>query len=173
MVALCIPFMKIRSLRYGAQHALKGSVINVPINLNTAVLALPRNFVDLFTVQLHLLRRSGDVHPYQYDMIRPGYVLAAAEYLIEHGSLYKDSGIQLNKDWIRQPASEAEPFIASLEDQLMVDSEIANDQQQQQQQQNRLIEEENENKFSAACVCIGTVVCFFIGYFICMYFLGI
>ena len=54
LVALRIPFMQIRELPRGRQLSMRGSVVNVPMDLEPTITSLPRNLDDSATVAVAL-----------------------------------------------------------------------------------------------------------------------
>ena len=52
-----IPFMQIRELPRGGQYSLKGSVINVPVDIQPTVNSLPRPMDENFTVAVQLKKK--------------------------------------------------------------------------------------------------------------------
>ena len=54
LIALRIPFMQMRELRRGCQLSVKGNVVNVPVDIQPVVNALPRLFDENVTVATKL-----------------------------------------------------------------------------------------------------------------------
>lgn len=78
MVALRLPFMQIRTLSGGErQYGVKGSVINVPISVDSSVRILPRTFDQTYTIQVKLMRRMNMGRPYIFETVRPAVILNA------------------------------------------------------------------------------------------------
>lgn len=50
LIALRIPFMQMRELPRGQQYSVKGNVVNVPVEIQPVVDALPRPLDEHFTV---------------------------------------------------------------------------------------------------------------------------
>jgi hypothetical protein len=65
LVSPRIPFMQIGSLGVDRQCGLKGSVVNVPVSVDTSVSVLPRSFDQTFTIQIKLKRKMAYDHHYQ------------------------------------------------------------------------------------------------------------
>ena len=105
-------FMVIRSLGYSKQFGLKGSLVNVPMNVDTNVSILPRTFSDTQTIQLKLMRQMKNKNAFMYETIRPKVVHTAVKYLVEQ-EIYKDEGIVISNDWLNQYFSERENFIVN------------------------------------------------------------
>ena len=81
-VAPRIAFMHIRPLKYGPQYGLKGSIVNVPINIQDCVAVLPRQFHQMQTIQVRLMRQQHNRTPYMYETICPSHVIEGARYLL-------------------------------------------------------------------------------------------
>ena len=58
LISLRIPFMQIRALARGAQFSLKGSVVNVPADVEPTIRALPRLPNQSETIPVKLKRRK-------------------------------------------------------------------------------------------------------------------
>ncbi|CAF0843236.1 unnamed protein product [Adineta ricciae] len=110
-----IPFMAIRSLGFCKQFGLKGNLVNVPMNVDTNVSILPRSFSDTHTIQLKLIRQMKNKNAFMYETIRPKVVHTAIAYLVKQ-ELYKDEGIVISNDWIKEYSNERENFIVNNED---------------------------------------------------------
>ena len=75
MVSLRIPFYNIVPLVH--QYGLKGSVVNVPIDVNTSVNILPRHFNHTYTIQIKLKRQIRNARKYIYQTVSPSKILTA------------------------------------------------------------------------------------------------
>jgi hypothetical protein len=118
-----IPFMVIRSLGFCKQFGLKGNLVNVPMNVDTNVSVLPRSFSDTHTIQLKLMRQMKNKNAFMYETIRPKVVHTAIKYLVEQ-ELYKDEGIVISHDWLKDYSNERENFIIDDEDQKFDENEM-------------------------------------------------
>ena len=98
LLALRLPFMKITSLGFEKQKALKGNVVNVQHDIAKCAEAIPREFEDTSIVQLKLMRRMTDKQPYMFDTIRPALVMEAAKHLVTT-PLYQKYGADVSKIW--------------------------------------------------------------------------
>jgi len=96
-VAARIPFMKIEQANYAGQLKIKSGVINVPIDVSTAVNAIPRPQDETYVIEMSLMRKMEYKTPYLRERIRPADVWAAAEFLCQT-PLYTEFGITLNQD---------------------------------------------------------------------------
>ena len=117
-----IPFMVIRSLGFCKQFGLKGNLVNVPMNVDTNVSVLPRSFSNTHTIQLKLMRQMKNKNAFMYETIRPKVVHTAVRYLVEQ-QLYKDEGIVISHDWLKEYSSEREKFIINDEDKKFDEDE--------------------------------------------------
>ena len=117
-----IPFMVIRSLGSCKQFGLKGNLVNVPMNVDTNVSVLPRSFSDTHTIQLKLMRQMKNKNAFMYETIRPKVVHTAVKYLVEQ-ELYKDEGIVISHDWLKEYSNERENFIINDEDKKFDENE--------------------------------------------------
>lgn len=70
-MSMRIPFMQIVKLRIQQQAGLKGSVMNVPTNLNKVTTLLPRSDVQGHTVVVHLKRKLCHDHAYLKAYVWP------------------------------------------------------------------------------------------------------
>jgi hypothetical protein len=85
VVSPFINFMQIRPLKLfalNAQLGLKGSVVNIPIDINEMQKALPRKFIEMSTVQIKLRRHILHKSDYMFATIHPSEVCRAIQYLI-------------------------------------------------------------------------------------------
>ena len=117
-----IPFMVIRSLGSCKQFGLKGNLVNVPMNVDTNVSVLPRGFSDTHTIQLKLMRQMKNKNAFMYETIRPKIVHTAVKYLVEQ-ELYKDEGIVISDNWLKQYPKESENYIVDEEDRRFDENE--------------------------------------------------
>ena len=102
-----IPFMMIRPLTGSGdqQFGLRGNCVNVPIDVNTTVSALPRLPRDTQVVYVQLMRRMRDQRPYAFAGVRPSVVLRAARYLV-NTPLYRKHNIALDENWLESFAED-------------------------------------------------------------------
>ncbi|CAF3645451.1 unnamed protein product [Rotaria socialis] len=117
-----IPFMAIRSLGSCKQFGLKGNFVNVTMNVDANVSVLPRSFSDTHTIQLKLMRQIKNKNAFMYETIRPKVVHTAVKYLVEQ-ELYKDEGIVISHDWLKEYSNERENFIIDDEDKKFDENE--------------------------------------------------
>ncbi|CAF4541376.1 unnamed protein product, partial [Rotaria sp. Silwood2] len=99
-----------------------GNLVNVPMNVDTNVSVLPRSFSDTHTIQLKLMRQMKNKNAFMYETIRPKVVHSAVKYLVEQ-ELYKDEGIVISHDWLKEYSNERENFIIDDEDKKFDENE--------------------------------------------------
>ncbi|XP_065370889.1 uncharacterized protein LOC135963037 [Calliphora vicina] len=123
-VAPRIPFMRIVSLGYNRQCAVRGAVVNVPIHLDKTVDVLPRNFDETEVIQVHLKRRLEYNHSFMTETIRPRKIIEAARYLV-NTELYRKHNISISDDWIDNVGQNEEVlFISNTEDRSVIEDLI-------------------------------------------------
>ena len=85
MVSPIIPFMQLRPLKQYAlnpQLGMKGSVVNILIDLDEMLQVLPRSFDQMATVEVKLKRHMDHKSDYKFEIIRPAIVCEALMYLV-------------------------------------------------------------------------------------------
>ena len=82
LIALRIPFMQIRCLGAGGQYSLKGSVVNVPAQIEPTIRALPRPHNKTETIPVKLKRMMSMTHAVTTKHIRPDAVMLALKKLM-------------------------------------------------------------------------------------------
>ena len=103
LVSPYINFMQIRPLKSFAlnpQIGLKGSVVNIPIEINDILQVLPRRFDNMATIQVKLKRHilhSSDM----FETIRPAVICDALKYLMET-PLYKKYKIETDPSFFKR-----------------------------------------------------------------------
>lgn len=135
--ALRIPFMSIKKLGHERQCGLKGQIVNVPIQCETIVSALPRSMDDTYTIQLHLKRKMEYNHDYMCETFRPNLVLKIFNHL-KATPLYRQYNVCLSDDWRRfehYSEDDTELFVVSESD-IPVAEELALDQSSNQSNSN-------------------------------------
>ena len=98
LVAPRIPFMQIRELGVDKQFGIRGSIANVPIEIDKSVDCLPRTMDRTETVELKLKRMRSHKTNYSIAEVRPFAVMRAAEYLVRQ-PLYIAEGVKLSTNW--------------------------------------------------------------------------
>ncbi|GBM39081.1 ATP-dependent DNA helicase PIF1 [Araneus ventricosus] len=121
LVSLRIPFMQIKECSYDRQLGIKGTIVNVPINLDQTVSKLPKNINDTATVHVKLKKRLHYKSDYMYRIINPQKVFKAASYLMKT-PLYQSQDVSLDLEWLQKFENECfDPGNNCVVD--MVDSE--------------------------------------------------
>lgn len=104
MVAPYISFMQIMALQpyaLNSQLSLKGSIVNISVDINEMVKTLPRNFNSLSTIQIKLKRHVEHKSDYMYETVRPHISCEAIDHL-KDTPLYTQNGIIINKDFFQR-----------------------------------------------------------------------
>ena len=111
LVSLRIPFMQIRELPRGGQYSVRGNVVNVPVDIQPTLAALPRPLDENITVAVKLKKKMS-YQSYTYsENVRPLRVLVALHWLMKHSVLYKDSNVDIDENWIKQVTESAEEVV--------------------------------------------------------------
>ncbi|CAA9997342.1 unnamed protein product, partial [Nesidiocoris tenuis] len=119
MVSPYIPFMQIKSLMpniLNAQQSIKGSIVNVPVDVNEMISVLPRNFSNMSTIQIKLKRHIDHKTHYLFETIQPQKVCDAMSELVQT-PLYVKHGIRVDDSFLLKAMHQTEiEFIVSKED---------------------------------------------------------
>ena len=99
LISLRIPFMQIRALNSGGQFSLKGSVVNVPSDIEPTIQALPRLQNKSETIPVKLKRMKEFKHAVRTENVRPVAVMTALQTLLRTSQLYKDANITIDDKW--------------------------------------------------------------------------
>lgn len=99
LISQRIPFMQIRELPRGGQISVKGNVINVPVDIQPTVNALPRQIDEHVTIAVKLKKRLSHKSACFTENVRPNMVMNALQWLMKNSELYKNSGIVLDLSW--------------------------------------------------------------------------
>ena len=99
LISLRIPFMQIRALNSGGQFSLKGSVVNVPAEIEPTIRALPRLQNKSETIPVKLKRKKEFKHAVVTENIRHAAVLTALQTLMNSSDLYKEANIAIDEKW--------------------------------------------------------------------------
>ena len=119
LIFLRIPFMQIRALNSGGQFSLKGSVVNVPAEIEPTIHALPRLRKKSETIPVKLKRMKEFKHAVTTENIRPLVVMAALRTLLNTSQLYKEANISIDDKWnideskevVRDDVSNDQPIV--------------------------------------------------------------
>ena len=99
LISLRIPFMQIRCLGAGGQYSLKGSVVNVPAQIEPTIRALPRPHNKTETIPVKLKRMMSMTHAVATENIRPDAVMLALKKLMATSELYNEAHISIDERW--------------------------------------------------------------------------
>ena len=121
LISLRIPFMQIRALNSGGQFSLKGSVVNVPSDIEPTIHALPRLQNKSETIPVKLKRMNEFKHAVTTENVRPVAVMTALQTLLRTSQLYKDANITVDDKWSVDNSEVSGEF--SSNDQSVSDSE--------------------------------------------------
>ena len=99
LISLRIPFMQIQALNRGGQFSLKGSVVNVPTEIEPTIRALPRLQNESETIPVRLKRMKEFKHGVATENVRPVAVMTALRTLMNTSELYKEANISIDDDW--------------------------------------------------------------------------
>ena len=122
LISLRIPFMQIRALNSGGQFSLKGSVVNVPANIEPTIRALPRMRNDSETIPVKLKRMKEFKHAVETENIRPAAVMTALRWLMDSSELYKEANLSIDENW-NAPKSDEETVSTSVHQEKSDDSD--------------------------------------------------
>ena len=111
LISLRIPFMQIRELPRGRQYCVKGNVINVPVEIQPTVNALPRQMDENFTIPVKLKKKLSYKKCDFTENVRPTAVLSALHWLMSGSELYKNSGVQIDSTWTESVTSDSREII--------------------------------------------------------------
>ena len=111
LISLRIPFMQIRELPKGRQYCVKGNVINVPVEIQPTVNALPRQMDENFTIPVKLKKKLSYKKCDFTENVRPTAVLSALHWLMSGSELYKNSGVQIDSSWAESVTSDSREII--------------------------------------------------------------
>ena len=99
LISLRIPFMQIRALNSGGQFSLKGSIVNVPSDIEPTIHALPRLRNKSETIPVKLKRMKKFKHAVRTENVRPLAVMTALRTLLDTSLLYQDADISVDDRW--------------------------------------------------------------------------
>ena len=99
LVSPRIPFMKVFAAPRGGQKKIRGNVVNVPCDTVNTFQVLPHSGNEHQTIQVKIKRDLKYTNHVMSQNVRPYKVRQAAEYLVNHGKLFKDQGIAFDRNW--------------------------------------------------------------------------
>ncbi|XP_069109201.1 uncharacterized protein [Argopecten irradians] len=112
LISQRIPFMQIRELPRGGQLSAKGNVVNVPVDIQPTVNALPRQIDEHVTIAVKLKKRLSHKSACFTENVRPNAVMNALEWLMENSEMYKNAGISINTTWKEDIQSNQDELIS-------------------------------------------------------------
>ena len=89
--------MKMLALPRGRQNAIKGAVVNIPVDMDTVTEILPRTPTQAGFVPLKLKRKSDYKGHYSFQYVRPDKIRSAFQWLLLNNVLYND--VKVNDTW--------------------------------------------------------------------------
>ncbi|XP_015121857.1 uncharacterized protein LOC107044482 [Diachasma alloeum] len=123
-----IPFMQIRRLRHmSGQYGILGQVINVPVDVNLMVNALPRDVSDDYCINVHIKRKQIHKSSYLTSLINKRNIKAWLQYLCNN-PLYKFYNITIKEDFFNYMANEQIPIDEISENMTIEDCLTAQQQ---------------------------------------------
>ena len=111
LISLRIPFMQIRELPRGRQYCVKGNVINVPVEIQPTVNALPRQMDENFIIPVKLKKKLSYKKCDFTENVRPTAVLSALHWLMSGSELYKNSGVEIDSTWTENVTSDSREIV--------------------------------------------------------------
>ncbi|XP_069105156.1 uncharacterized protein [Argopecten irradians] len=126
LISQRIPFMQIRELPRGGQLSAKGNVVNVPVDIQPTVNALPRQIDEHVTIAVKLKKRLSHKSACFTENVRPNAVMNALQWLMENSEMYKNAGLSINTSWKDDVQSDPSEMISEYtgKSQLNDDREI-------------------------------------------------
>lgn len=103
-VSPIINFMQIRELKphsLNSQLGIKGSIVNIPVEIPTMIDVLPRKFEEMHAIQVTLKRSLLHKSAYQAETISPANICDALTYLLET-PLFKKHNIQIDQEFFNR-----------------------------------------------------------------------
>ena len=123
LISLRIPFMQIRALNSGGQLSLKGSVVNVPAEIEPTIRALPRLQNKSETIPVKLKRMKSMKNSVVTENVRPVAVMAALQTLLNSSELYREANISIDDKWNSENKTEPD-----IEDESLRYGESSDDE---------------------------------------------
>ena len=111
LISLRIPFMQVRELPRERQYSVKGNVVNVPVDIQPVVNALPRPFDENVTVAVKLKKKLSYKSCAFTENVRPLRVLVALHWLKRNSTLYKNTEVTIDEDWATRVTRDCEETV--------------------------------------------------------------
>ena len=115
LVALHIPFMSLYELPRGRQLKLKGSIVNVPVDIAPTIHSLPTPLNESHTVSIKLKKKLCYKSHVLHQSVRPHAVINALQYLMTR-PLYQSSNINIDTTWLDDHISQSQPSSHHIND---------------------------------------------------------
>lgn len=118
LVSPIVPFMQIPELQRSAlnpQLGIKGSVVNIPVEIPEMIQTLPRTVDRLQTIQLKFKRRLNHASTYIKQSVNRAKVCTVLAYLIGK-SLYEKYDTRLDEEFIQKNRDNTTPLEIPDED---------------------------------------------------------
>lgn len=106
--------MQIRELPRGGQMSVKGDAVNVPVDIQPTVNALPRQMDEHVTIAVKLKKRLSHKSACFTENVSPNVVLNALQWLMKNSELYKNSGIVIDHSWRDEVEKSNEEMVQEL-----------------------------------------------------------
>ena len=123
LISLRIPFMQIRSLNSGGQFSLKGSVVNVPTEIEPTIRALPRLQNETETIPIKLKRMKELKSAVVTENVRPVFVLNALKTLVNTSDFYKEANISIDESWTASYTTDASDIVPNSQENTNEESD--------------------------------------------------
>jgi hypothetical protein len=135
-----IAFLCLRPLDWDAQMGLRGNVVNVPVDVEETITALPRkSFAECKMINIKFMRRMHYNKAYIHETIRPKHITEALNFLSK-SKVYKELKINVNNPWndatddelefnddndeIKKPKTEDTSDESSLDEEYFAENEF-------------------------------------------------
>ena len=132
MVAPYINFMQIRPLKpfsLNPQLSLKGSIVNIAVEIQDMIKVLPRKFDQMATIQIKLKRHMEHASDYMMETIRPAVVCDALKFLL-NTPLYKKYSISVDNEFFTKYDEQYSEKLDFVTDEKEVKNEKATTENQ-------------------------------------------
>jgi hypothetical protein len=139
------PFMKMLALPKGRQNAIKGAVVNIPVDMDTVTDMLPRTPTQAGFVPLKLKRKAEYKGHYSFQYVRPDKIRRALQWLLLNNLLY--SNVKISETWETDCQKEDDDIWNELTGNTQGnDANTENDTQADSEDTNSIISEDSLNE---------------------------
>lgn len=114
------------------QYKSKGGIVNVPVNIDTNVKALPRDINDSHMIHVRIARKLEYARDYMSGIVRPKLIYDAAKKFVKK-PLPREEGIKLNLNWKFSSDNHEDIELSDDEDfvrNAIYETMLTNDQEQ-------------------------------------------